>query len=271
MKLTSWFRCISAVVLVSVSLAAFSSCVTEPTRRRGSLSDAMDKSRDDHEGSRTVPSEPAWPDTPDYQSPQRSPSVPADYPRRVDDTEPIVSGPVHMWLGIRGGNSELVSGDFGSRSDGDILLMGQVNSHFEGALYAGYKAPYPRSGTELHASVKDSMAILKAGVETRWQPLPALPVFSPYLAGQLGAFIMTWDFRNTLSASDGDISSDSLTGLHLACGLGAYILNLERFRIGASMYPETMLFGPLTNQGFDNDYFTNLSTIRLGVELLVRF
>jgi len=271
MKNSSAFKSICMVFLVLFILVFFNSCATGPSQRRGSLSEAMDKARDDHEGSRTVPSKPVRPNPPENHPPRRPPSTPVDDPQQADDIKPKRKEPLHIWYGVRGGNSEIVSGDFGSRSDGDFLLSAHVDPQVKVALYAGYKAAYPRIGTNLHASIKDSLIILKAGLEMRWQPLPNLPIFSPYIGGQLGAFFMAWEFRNALSTPDGDISSDSLSGIHLACGFGAYILNLERFRLGASIYPETMLFAEVTNQGFDNDFFAPLGTIRLAVELMVQY
>lgn len=264
----------SAICLAFIAALLLMACSSDPPVRRGSLSDAMDKSRDDYQGSREVPSAPA------YRSPPRdepgayrgsiiviSPSgtdAPGQEPPEAFDFPP-------PYFGVRGGRSPLMSGGFEGVADGDLILLARGADRVEGGLYAGFMATGLRAGSTLAESVDDSTLFLRAGVELRWAPFPDWPVLSPYLGAQMGGFLFSWEFKNPLPSGGDLISYDSLGGLHLACGAGLYILNLEAVKLGVSINPEAYLFGDLTSQGFDNDYFYPVGGIRASAELLIRF
>lgn len=263
----------AARCLAFMTALLFMACSSDPPVRRGSLSDAMDKSRDDYQGSREVPSAPA------YRSPPRdepeayrgSVIVIAPSGSEAPDQEapPAIDFPP-PFFGVRGGRSPLMSGGFEGVADGDLILLARGPDGFEGALYAGFMATGLRAGSALAESVDDSTLFLRAGVELRWAPFPDWLVLSPYIAGQMGGFWFSWEFKNPLPSGDDLISYDSLGGLHLACGAGLYILNLESVKLGVSVNPEAYLFGDLTSQGFDNDYFYPVGGIRASAELLIR-
>ena len=255
--------CLGAIVVVL--LASIFSCSTTPVKYRGSLSDAMDKSRDDYEGDRTVPDEER---EPEYVPPERyavsgyygaAESIPSG-----DDA----SGPSEFWIGFRGGNGYYASRDMEPLADGDILAGGVVSSNLEVDLFAGFKVTRAVAGSPLDASIKDPLLYLKAGLEGRYSPLPHWPVLSPYLSAGMGCFYMGWNFRNALNF--GSITSDSITGFMMTVGAGIYLLNLESFRIGVGVQPEMYLFGTVTGEGFDNDYFDYFDSITVIAEMAVK-
>ncbi len=259
-----------AIALCSVALilvAIVVSCSTTPTHYRGSLSDAMDKSKDDYEGDRTVPD---WQRAPEYAPP---PQYPADdyhgSTETVSDGDDA-SGPSEFWIGFRGGNGYYDSRDMEPLADGDILAGGEVSPNLEVDLYAGFKVTRAVPGSSLDESVKDPQLFLKAGIEGRYSPLPEWPVFSPYLSAGMGTFFMGWNFRNALSSGTDIITSDSITGFMMSVGAGIYLLNLERFRIGIGVQPEMYLFGTVTTEGFDNDYFDYFDSIKIIAEIAVK-
>jgi hypothetical protein len=257
--------CTVIVLLVFAVLAV--SCSTEPTHYRGSLSDAMDKSRDDYEGDRSVPDipRPTEQKYPGEQQVYGTTQYPESYPSEGDSYEPT-----EFWLGLRGGNGYYDSRDMEPLADGDIMAGGEVSSNLEVDLFAGFKVTRAVAGSALDESVKDSQLFLKAGLEGRYSPLPGWPVFSPYLSAGLGAFFMGWNFRNALSAGDDIITSDSITGLMVSVGAGMYLLRLEHFRVGISVQPEMYLFGLVTAEGFDNDYFDYYDAIKYVAEIAVK-
>lgn len=263
----------AAICLACMAAMLFNACSSDPPVRRGSLSDAMDKSRDDYQGSREVPSAPA------YRSPPRD--EPGAYRGSViviapsgseapDQEVPPAFDFPPPFFGVRGGRSPLMSGGFEGVADGDLILLARGPDGVEGALYAGFMATGLRAGSALAESVDDSTLFLRAGVELRWAPFPDWPVLSPYLGAQMGGFVLIWEYKNPLYSGGDTISSDSLGGLHLSCGAGIYLLNLESVKLGVSVYPEAYLFGDLTSQGFDNDYFYPAGGIRASAELLIR-
>ena len=266
----------AALYLAFAGALLLVACSSEPPVRRGSLSDAMDKSRDDYQGSREVPSVPAYrPRPPSYDerddyrgssiviTPSGAEAADRGPPSELELTPP--------YFGARAGRSPGMSGGFISLADADLVLLAEANDTVEGALYAGFMASTPRPGSALAESVGDSMLFLKAGVELRWTPFPDWLGMSPYLGGQLGGFALLWEYKNPLYSGGDTIRTDSLGGLHLSCGAGIYFLNLPGLKLGASVNPEAYLFGDLTSQGFDNDYFYPAGGIRVSTELLIRF
>jgi len=244
------------------------SCSTTPSRYRGSLSDAMDKAKDDHEGDRSVPDDRLKPDYPRRDAPdRRDPVGPADSAPLPLYTE----GPSDFWLGFRGGNGLGPDRDIEPLSDGDIFAGGEASPNFEFDLYAGFKAAQAVDGSSLDERIKDPLLFLKAGVEGRYSPFPDWLFMSPYVSAGMGGFYMGWNFRNALTAGSETITSDSVTGLLLNVGAGIYPLRLERFRLGIGIVPEVCLFGPVTGEGFDNDYFDAFSSVKVIAEIAVKF
>jgi len=257
---------LAALCIVAVFL---SSCSTTPTEYRGSLSDAMDKSKDDHEGDRSVPDgtrEPAYP--------ERQPSggnSPYDEPSDTGAYPASTAGPSDFWLGFRGGNGLYRDNSMEPLSDGDVLAGAEASPRLEFDLYAGYKAARAVAGSSLDESIKDPLLFLKAGIEGRVSPFPDWLFMSPYLSAGMGGFYMGWNFRNALTAGDETITTDSVTGFLMHVGAGIYPVRLDRFRLGVSIVPETCLFGPVTNEGFDNDYFGSFNSVKVMVEIAVKF
>ena len=247
--------------------ASFFSCSTVPTHYRGSLSDAMDKSRDDYEGDRTVPDAQR---APAYPQPERYPAYGYYGPAETSPEPGIPSGPSEFWIGIRGGNGYYASRDMEPLADGDIVAGGETTPNIELDLYAGFRVNKAVAGSALDASVKDPLLFLKAGVEGRYSPLPDWPVFSPYLSAGMAGFYMGWNFRNAVYSGYDTITSDSIGGVVMHVGAGIYLLRLERFRIGIAARPELYLFGMVTGEGFDNDYFDYFDSITVIAEMAVK-
>lgn len=244
------------------------SCSTAPAKYRGSLSDAMDKSRDDHEGDRSVPDLPRAPeDAPPTQYPA------SDYSGSIQSIPAgdYAFGPSDFWLGFRGGNGYYTSNDMEPLADGDIIAGGEVSPNVEIDLYAGFKVTRAVAGSALDASITDPLLFLKAGVEGRYSPFPGWLVMNPYLSAGIGSFYMGWNFRNALVSGADIIASDSITGFMMTVGAGVYLVRLERFRVGMGIHPELHVFGSFTGEGFDNDYFDYFDSIKVIAEIAVKW
>lgn len=273
-------RMVLFMAVTGISVFLYASCSTTPSEYRGSLSDAMDKAKDDHEGDRSVPDGTREPDNPWQEEPRKK--VPGRQPaggngsyEEPSDTDtgyaPSTAGPTDFWVGFRGGNGLSPNNEMEPLSDGEIFAGGEASPAFEFDVFAGYKAVRAVSGSSLDESIEDSLLFLKAGFEGRFSPLPDLRFMSPYLSAGIGGFYMGWNFRNALTAGDETISSDSVTGLLMNVGVGVYPVKLDRFRLGVSLVPETCLFGPVTGEGFDNDYFDAFNSVKVMVEIAVKF
>jgi hypothetical protein len=262
-----WLRALCLCLAALAPIALSVSCSSTPTHYRGSLSDAMDKSRDDYEGDRTVPDAQR---APAYPQPEAYPSY--DYYGSAEATSMPggPSGPSEFWIGIRGGNGYYSSRDMEPLADGDVLGGGEVSPNLELNLYAGFRVNRAVAGSSLDASVKDPLLFLKAGIEGRYSPLPNWVTLSPYLSAGMGGFYMGWNFQNPLPSGYDTITSDSIGGLSMSVGAGIYLVRLERFRVAIGIRPELYLFGTVTGEGFDNDYFDYFDTITVTGEMAVK-
>lgn len=255
---------ILTAVLISVT-----ACTSTPTRDRGSLSDAMDRARDDYPEEREVPSEPRdddmWDQDNRDRDNDRDPS--GDKWEHDRDTEYVYySGPAAMYLGLRGGNALYSYPYFDSLFDSEILF-GTGPNETELLFFGGIKAVTAREDSEIKESIDEGVIFLRGGVEGRFYPFPDWQVFSPYLLAQAGGLYMYWSFKNPLEAGSETITSDSVGGMILAAGAGINLINTEKFRLGGAWIPEVHFFYSETQEGFENDVFDAYSTIRWAVEL----
>lgn len=244
------------------------SCTTSPERNRGSLSDAMGKARDDSTKPRTVP------------NPRRDPEPRRDpFPETSDDQDtgaPIFlpafdGGNGNIVFGVRGGGELYSDTSIKTYFDADIFIGASISRCVEVDLFAGLKGAYPEKNSSLDASVKDPIVFLKAGLESRYVPFPDLAFFCPYVSAGIGIHSMFWSFENALTAGSETIASDSLAGIILTSGIGIYPVNSHKFRVGISINPELYVFGAVTNQGFNNDYFNGFGSIRVSAETTVKY
>jgi hypothetical protein len=272
---------IKLLICSLMSAFLFVSCGTAPDHYRGSLSDGMDKAKDDHEGSRSVPDYERPPEQDERDIPERhrrgdrkdaNDSSGSDSSDAVSDGSSSANAePLEVWIGVRGGSSKIVSREIGTYSDGDIYLGAVTTPRFELGFFGGYHAAFPENNSPLDDSVKDPITFLKAGIEGRYAPFPAWTFMCPYVGAGAGGFIMFWTYENSLTAGPDTISGDTLPGLLLSVSAGIYPINLEHFRIGISVVPEAYLFGQFTGEGFDNDYFTSFSPLKIMGEISIKF
>ncbi len=257
-------------ILAVAALCAFAmSCTTSPYRNRGSLSDAMDKARDDHEGSRRVPDR-ARP--PDYDSPPYRGAGDGDYDGDNDVDSGSAgggSGVSDVRYGIRGSTAILSYGDCGPDWSADFVVSASGEGALSGAVFVGLRSVEPKAGSDLDLSVDGNLYFLRAGVEATYLPIPEMRVFCPYLTGGLGGFLMLWEYENTIIAGSERIDSDTLGGVLLFCGVGVYPYRGERLRLSVGLTPEVYFFGSVTNEGFDNDYFSPMTSVSVRFELLL--
>ncbi len=246
----------------------FTSCTTSSPYNRGSLSDAMDKAEDDHEGSRRVPNDRDEPsrgrDSRDDDRYTQDTTSPQD--EAVYYSDPFVG---EVYLLFRGGNSWGGAPYFNSLFDGEVLIGGREDS-LEVLLFAGIKAVIAKESSEIYDSVDDGVLILRAGIEGRYYPFPDLQFMSPYLLAQAGGIYMYWSFKNPLEAGGDLITSDSVGGMMLGVGAGVNLIDKGGFRAGVSCIPETHFFYSETQQGFQNDVFDLYGNIRWAVDVGLR-
>lgn len=265
-----------SVALLSLA-AMYTSCVSTPERSRGSLSDAMDTARDDNGADRSVPdndrsSPPGSVPNPNERLPERpSANSPDGNDNGSSDlTSSTSTEPLRLWLGLRGANATAPDHEIKTLGDFDVFIRGEVTPKVDVTFYVGMKVANPVSGSDLDASVKNGLLFFKAGIEGQYMPFPGWKILSPYVFAGVGGYFMFWSFQNSLTAGGEIITGDSIGGMLLTVGAGIYPVNLDRFRIGVNVIPETYLFGSVTQEGFDNDYFSIFNTLKISVEMSFR-
>jgi hypothetical protein len=252
-------RCTKLLILL-FTVMVFSACMTSSPRNRGSLSDAMDKSRDDYEDEREVPDEPdPWEieEEPDNRAP--------------DDQDPQTrdfgsGGPSSLMFIVRGGYEFGGEPFFDEGFDGELLVGDRVGQKAEVYLYAGFNSLETRDSHSVSESIKGDVLTLGVGMEGRFYPLSGMPYFSPYLLGRFGGFIMFWEFKNALQSGNEIIDSDMLGGIMVGVGAGVDIIRSESFKLGIAIIPELSLYGEETGEGFTNDFFDQQGITRICAE-----
>lgn len=247
-------------------------CLSVPTRDRGSLSDAMDKAQNDNPEDRRVPDRPAQPDFP--PPPPYQPEIPPypDYPTEPapgadSQTPTTVSG--GMLFGVRGSFSGSPGANSTQAFDGDVLLG--VNTKAQQFLLTmGLMGLTPQPGSNWEQSLQGNLTIFRLGGEIRLFPLKDWIAFSPHFDVGGGLFGSFWTFKNPLYAGTDTIYSDSLGGFYLNIGLGLDLVATDHFRLGLRATPEIYLFGATTGEGFTNDYFKPVGTLKLQAEVLIQ-
>lgn len=237
-----------------------SACMTSSPRNRGSLSDAMDKSRDDYEDEREVPDEPdPWEieEEPDDRPP-------ADQsPQTQDDGSGGLSS---LMIIARGGYEFAGDPFFDEGFDGEILVGDRIGRRAEVYLYAGFNSLETRDSHSVSESIKGDVLTLGVGMEGRFYPLAGMTYLSPYLLGRFGGFMMFWEFRNSLKSGNEIIDSDMLGGIMVGVGAGVDIIRSEDFKLGVAIIPELSLYGEETGKGFTNDFFDQQGITRVCAE-----
>lgn len=252
-------------LFIGLILIIGAACTTTSSKNRGSLSDAMDKARDDYEEERSVPDEdkPFWPEEDEE-----------DYPhKRYGETEEPEAGEPYadisfdedLSLSLRLGQSWADGPYFLSRGQIEFLAgfqEGEVSLHG----FLGLTLFDTRKSHALYESIKDESVLAYAGMEMRYYPWPDWLVFSPYALGRLGGFYYSWEFRNPLMAGDDVIRGDTVGGILAALGLGIDLIRWGPLRLGGQVIPEIYLFGPETAEGFTNDYFSAQGSLKWSLE-----
>ena len=144
-------------------LFLLASCTTSSPRNRGTLSDAMDKSRDDYEDERTVPDEQdEW----YYDEPEEEP----EYEDREDGAPeynyaayPTVAQDVFLLL--RGGASLASDPYFENPLDGEVLVGSSSEGNLGFFLFAGFKALDVQKDDDIYESIENDPFFLYCGLE----------------------------------------------------------------------------------------------------------
>ena len=256
----------SLLFLWLIVFAVLTGCATSSPRSRGSLSGAMDKARDDNEGSREVPDkqDPRW----ERDREDRRNDDDGTYNRQDGDTSGTGVDPYDgpMMLMIRYGGA-LGGSPYYSGQKGFELALGMTgDSSVDLIIYGGIHVLETNRDHPVYESIGESALLLNAGIEGRFYPFDKMQFFSPYAGGRAGGIYMSWSFENPLAAGADTIVSDALGGLSLGVCAGVDFIHTDTLRLGIQLNPEAYLFGGETSEGFENDYFGAQGLMRVSID-----
>lgn len=236
-----------------------SSCITSSSTNRGSLSDAMDKSKDDYEEERVVPSN----DDTDYWNNNNEDN-------NVISTLDINWEPEDMVVLFRGGSS-IISGPYFDKSTGAETLFGWEEGQSSLYFYGGLEILELNKNNSIIESIKENPSMFTGGIEFRYYPIDNLNFFSPYILGRVGGMLLFWEFKNTLYDGLESINSDIVGGITIDTGIGVDLIHTENLRFGILCKPQSYLYSDETSQGFINDYFSVSGLVNISAEIGYKF
>jgi len=121
----------------------------------------------------------------------------------------------------------------------------------------------------LPAAAVNDIWMWEIGFAYRYYLTPAHSFISPYLSANVSFQQMVWDYRNPVFVGSDKITWDSLDGAGGYVGVGIAIKRNSYLSIFGEAGFGGTVFIDKTNQGFDNDVFSNFGyfTVRAGVSI----
>jgi len=227
-------------------------------KRRGKLSEAMEKASDEYEGERNMETH--------YERVEEAhvteSCIADDYGDSQVADSPLISSTdssrQHFGnvLSFSGGSGILSGDDFYGYSHLNIAYGENVSrrGRFQGR--AGYMwAPLQTAGT-LHHSLKNGTLLLHVGCEFQYLITPHYTFVGQYFVGGLAYHHMFWSFKNPIHFDDGEtIRSDSISGLEIYAGAGINLMQTRYFQLGGEVLPGVIFWNDETYQKLENDIF----------------
>jgi hypothetical protein len=278
-------------------------------RRRGKLSDAVDKASDENEEDRKVDTKPEDRRRDDYYEEQDEyvveiVEVPIMVPVVVNedtgDTTLAVlsdagsesSGPTQagmstdtqpessIWLSLSGGTGLLKQDNFYGLNHFDISIGAYFSQRGRiEILVGGGWAPIQET-SYLSQSLKNNVQMLNLGLVLKFYSTPRYTFLGQYFLFGLHYTLLHWEYKNPILADVYDefgyvigteeISVDNLGGIGLYAGIGLNLIQSPGFQLGGELSPGVIFWGVETTQGFDNDVFDPFLYIKFSIILNIR-
>ncbi|MBN2103412.1 hypothetical protein JW835_05150 [bacterium] len=227
-------------------------------KRRGKLSDAMEKASDENEEDREVETHYVWvKEEPVIESavtedPSASPAAVGNASAVSADSSEQHFGRV---LSFSGGSGLLSGSDFYGYNHFNIAYGEKISRRSRIQGYAGYMwAPLQTTG-HLHHSLKNGVLLLQLGGEYRYYTTPHYTFMGQYFIGGLSFQYMFWSYKNPILFDGETIRSDSMSGLEIYAGAGINLMQTRYFQLGGEILPGVILWDEETREGFENDIF----------------
>lgn len=234
-------------------------CSTPLYKRRGKLSDAMEKASDEYKGERKVSK------IDDYISNKN------DYHRinkykyldnkeeeknNITDVNGIIESDEGTMFSMTGGSGLIKGDDFYGLNHINLSFGGYFEEHHRGELFIGFGWTPIRETSELDKSLDEGVFLLNAGFAYKYFTTSRHTFLGQYFIFGLAFNHMFWRYKNPIIVEDGlSIRSDNLEGIEFFTGLGVHLAQTQYFQIGAEVLPGVIFWDMYTSKGFDNDVF----------------
>ncbi len=260
-----------------------SSCAST-NRSAGSLSDAMEKASDEHQGERKIVavSDPEQ---------EEEPEEVYEYPQTEREETGVVfeQATKDMLVGVTAGTGMLSTESFYGMTSFSVGLEQFYQSKRSAFIeLGGFYSPLqtvesdkfdPASDTIVQA-LDGGIFSLYAQIRLRFYTTPKHTFLGNYFGFGAGVHSMFWNYRNDLEITEYDefdnpvgtdtVSNDQLWGLDLNGSAGINIIQAEHFVLGAEFIPGIIIWGPETYQGFTNDVFAPFFYLKTNFNFMIR-
>jgi hypothetical protein len=259
----SFSESIFIILLFALFSIYFQSCSSFTGVRRGKLSDAMDKASDEHEGDRTVdtdfePGDYYY----EYEETTGTEETTDDFEAKIDSSIEKMG----LTYSFMGGPGLIKGDDFFGLNHFNASIGTYLGEYHRLELFAGFAWAPVQKTSKLNKSLESGVLMLNAGINYKLFLTPKHTFLGQYV--MLGAAYnkMFWSYKNSLQDEYGDIiGADGLDGIEIFTGIGLHLIQTKIFQIGGEIVPGIVIWGWLTDEGFDNDVFSPFWEIKFRV------
>ena len=257
-------------ITIILMIGLLAGCASSGGKRRGSLSDGVEKASDNNDGDRRVHTT--------YDPPEPSHNYNDDYNRQEDrflggssyndddDGTFFINKPSFFTLKLGTG---LLSHEHFYALNGFTLETGwKVEDNGKFSFYGGVEHAPVKETDEFSSSLRDGTTIGRLGLEIKYLTSPDYTFLGHYFSLGLGTNLMGWSYKNPLVAWDdyGNeelIYNDMLQGYEIYIGTGVNIFNPYKVKLGTEVTAGVILWDWTTMEGFDNDLFSPFFYLKL--------
>ena len=254
-------------------------------RNAGSLSDAMDKASDDHQGDRKITAVKD-PDMPEEEQQEEDFIT---FEERNDNGTVQDEQLEGLSLGFSAGSGILSTESFYGMSAFSISLE-QIFEEKRSAFIeaGGFYSPlqtvesdeFDPETDKIVQALEGGIFSLYANVRIKFYTTPEHTFLGNYFGAGAGVHSMFWSYRNELEINEYDengnytgtdtVKSDQLWGLDLNASAGLNVVQTDHFVMGIEFIPGVIIWGPETYQGFTNDVFAPFLYLKTNFNFMVR-
>ncbi|MBN2790046.1 MAG: hypothetical protein JXR69_07640 [Candidatus Delongbacteria bacterium] len=280
------------IIYLLIIAFILTSCTSSRNRSAGSLSGAMDKASDDHQGERKVKAVVTEEDEEDEENEEYYGShgyngdtefITVEKSQNNSNSE-ITLGKDH-WLGFQFGTGILSSESFYGISSFSVT-GNQFTSEKRSVSYElglDY-SPLQTAEVDLNDStivnaLEGGIVSLHAGFQRRFYVTPKHTFLGNYYSLGARVHAMFWEYKNELEVIEYDefdnpigtdyVKHDHIWGVDFNTAAGFNLMQFKHFKLGVELNPGVVIWWFDTYQGFSNDVFAPFLYLKTNFRFLL--